>query len=141
MAMKAAAMMALLVGLWSGGAAMGQSGNSDVHQSTTAPTDARFEVVQSEIAAKWTFLLDRFTGHVWQLVVTANNGNAWESVRIIGLPTIAAPSAPRFQIFESGIAAKFQFLLDTVSGKTWTLITQKNRDGSSDGLIWEPFEQ
>ena len=79
---------AVLVGLLSGGAPMGQPENSDVHQSTVLPSNAQFEVVQSELAAKWTFLLDRFTGHVWQLVGTADNGNAWESVRVIGLPEI-----------------------------------------------------
>ncbi len=40
---------------------------SDIHQQTTTPVGARFEIVQSELAAKWTFRLDRFTGRVSQL--------------------------------------------------------------------------
>ena len=32
---------------------------SDIHQHTVAPSNARFEIVQSELAAKWTFRLDR----------------------------------------------------------------------------------
>ena len=43
---------------------------SDVHQQTVAPINARFEIVQSELAAKWTFRLDRFTGRIAQLVQT-----------------------------------------------------------------------
>ena len=37
------------------------------HQTTTPPSDHRFEIIQSQLAAKWTFRLDRFTGQVSQL--------------------------------------------------------------------------
>jgi hypothetical protein len=48
---------------------------SDIHQHTTPPVGARFEVLQSELAAKWTFLLDRYTGRVSQLVKTKDDEN------------------------------------------------------------------
>jgi len=59
--------------------------NSDIHQQTTAPVGARFEIVQSELAAKWTFRLDRFTGQVSQLVNATGGGVAWEVMGIVGL--------------------------------------------------------
>ena len=46
------------------GSAAAQSIAANVHQSTTQPTDGRFEIVQSPLAAKWTFRLDRYTGNL-----------------------------------------------------------------------------
>ena len=41
-----------------------------VHAMTTQPPAARFEIVQSTVAARWTFRLDRYTGEVHQIVET-----------------------------------------------------------------------
>jgi hypothetical protein len=92
---------------------------SDVHQQTTPPSGARFEILQSELAAKWTFRLDRYTGRVAQLVRTQEDDNTWEEMRVIGLPTVTSPSRARFQLFASGLAARYMFLIDTDTGKTW----------------------
>jgi hypothetical protein len=100
---------------------------SDVHQHSTAPPNARFEIVQSLLAAKWTFRLDRFTGHVAQLVRTKEDDNAWEEMEVTGLPTLHAPARPRFQIFTSGLAVKHTFLIDTDIGKTWVVVTRKRK--------------
>lgn len=115
---------------------------SDVHQQTTTPPNARFEIVQSELAAKWTFRLDRFTGRVAQLVKTKDDDNAWEETEVIGLPPIAAPSRPRFQLFTSGLAARYTFLIDTDTGKSWVVVSVKARrfDGTEyDVNRWVPF--
>lgn len=116
---------------------------SDVHQQTTAPPNARFEVVQSELAARWTFRLDRFTGHVAQLVETEDAGDAWEEMTVIGLPPLDMPTRARFQIFTSGLAAKHTFLIDNDTGRTWVVVssTGKNADGTDYKIdLWEPFE-
>ena len=86
---------------------------SDVHQTTQPPSDARYEIVQSELAAKWTFRLDRHTGRIAQLVSTKDEGLAWEDMLMAGLPSMATASKPRFQLFTSGIAARHTFLIDT----------------------------
>jgi hypothetical protein len=112
-----AAATALLVWLLVTVGAFAQTENTDVHQSTSSPPNARFEIVQSEIAAKWSFRLDRFAGPAWQLVKTKDGDDPWEPMRVVGLPAIVNPSSPRFQIFASGIAAKFTFLIDTMSGQ------------------------
>lgn len=112
------------------------------HQATTPPPDTRFEIVQSQLAAKWTFRLDRFTGQVSQLVKTLDERNAWEPMEVIDLPIVFKPLKPRFQIFTSGLAARHTFLLDTESGRTWVIVhqTRQGADGSQYEVnLWEPF--
>jgi hypothetical protein len=115
---------------------------SDVHQRTASPPNARFEIVQSELAAKWTFRLDRFTGHVAQLTVNKLGENVWEEMQVIGISQSPAPLRAHFQIFTSGIAAKHTFMIDTDTGKTWVVTSSKgkNDDGTEyDINRWEPF--
>jgi|SRR5579872_166928 len=115
---------------------------SDIHQQTTAPAGARFEIVQSEIAARWTFRLDRFTGHVSQLVTPADGRSAWENMVVIDLPPASAPSHAKFQIFTSGISARHTFLIDVETGKTWVIVSNKttDKDGHEEEyFLWEPF--
>ncbi len=112
------------------------------HQQTTPPPNARFEIVQSPLAARWTFRLDRFSGRVAQLVKTPDYDNIWKEMEIIGLPATSTPARPRFQIFTSGLAARYTFLLDTETGKTWLVVTGKRRsqDGSEYEVnLWQPF--
>ena len=114
------------------------------HQSTAAPPESRFEIVQSTLAAKFTFRLDKWTGRVWQLVQTKSNGNAWEELEVMSRPKLDTPSRARFQIFTSGLAARHTFLIDTVAGKTWVIVTakRKNDDGTDyEVVLWEPFEE
>ena len=117
---------------------------SDMHQQTTAPPDARFEIIQSELAAKWTFRLDRYTGRVAQLVLTKDNADAWEPMEVVGLPSVPTPTRARFQLFTSGLAAKHTFLIDTDTGQSWVIVSAKrtNADGKEyDASIWEPFAE
>ena len=117
---------------------------SDIHQQTTAPPGARFEIVQSQLAAKWTFRLDRYTGRVAQLVLTETGANAWELMEAIGLPSILAPTEARFQLFTSGLAAKHTFLIDTKTGDSWVIVSAKRRNAGGkeyDASLWEPFAQ
>jgi hypothetical protein len=115
---------------------------SDVHQQTVAPINARFEIVQSELSAKWTFRLDRFTGRVAQLVQTRDGGMAWQDTPVIGIPQISSPLRARFQVFTSGLAAIHTYLIDTETGRTWQLASEKgkNPDGSEfENVVWQPF--
>jgi hypothetical protein len=116
---------------------------SDIHQSTIAPSDARFAIVQSELAAKWTFRLDRVTGHVAQLVHTKEGDSAWEDMKVIDIRPTANSSRAHYQIFTSGLAAKWTLLIDTESGRTWQLTTSKGKqsDGTdSEENLWSPME-
>jgi hypothetical protein len=120
-------------------AAHGQE--SPIHNQTTPPPNAKFEIVQSQIAAKYTFRLDRFTGQVSQLVHTSTGGNSWENMRVIDASKASTNTYPHFQIFLSGIAAKHSFLIDTDSGNTWTLTTLTDDAGKETEVVWKPFEE
>lgn len=89
-----------------------------IHQSTSSPPDARFEIIQSPISAKWTFLLGRFTGQSFQLVKT-DVGNAWLSVPSQDPPKPSGPMKPRYAIFTSRLAARYTFMLNADTGRTW----------------------
>jgi len=112
------------------------------HQLTSPPSTARFEIVQSQLAAKLTFRLDRYSGHIWQLVKTSDDDNSWEEMPVLGLPKGQTTSRPHFQIFTSGLAARHTFLIDNDTGKTWVVVTGKRK--AKDGIeyeinSWQPF--
>ena len=106
-----------------------------IHQSTSLPPDARFEIIQSPLAAKWTFRLDRFTGRVFQLVKTQEDGVAWQPMPNSRSPQLSNPMKPRFVIFTSGLAARHTFLVDSYTGQTWILKLFLGIVG------WQPFKE
>ncbi|MDR6586357.1 hypothetical protein [Herbaspirillum frisingense] len=126
------------------GSANAQTSPHASHQTTSAIPNARYEIVQSPMAARWTFKLDRYTGTVWQLVSTPDSGLTWEGMMIVQSPIVASSSKPRFQLFTSGIAARHTFLFDTETGRTWQLTTQKftPKDSTQEIEInaWQPFQ-
>lgn len=114
------------------------------HQQTTIGPNARYEVVQSTLAARLTFRLDRFTGRVWQIVRTKDDDTAWEEMQVRETPKLQNPNRPRFQLFTSGIAARHTFLIDGDTGKTWLVVNSKKKgiDGSqTDESVWQPFAE
>ncbi|MBF0631963.1 MAG: hypothetical protein HQL89_13360 [Magnetococcales bacterium] len=115
---------------------------SSSHQFTSPPLEARFEILQSQLAARWTFRLDRYSGRIWQLVITSDGDSTWEEMPVMGLPKGQATALPHFQIFTSGLAARHTFLIDNDTGKTWVLISRKlnNKDGTvHETNSWELF--
>ena len=113
-------------------------------QFTTPSPTARYEIVQSTLAVKATFRLDRYTGKVWELVRTNDDQNAWQETLVYARPQVTSLGRPRFQIFTSGILLRQTFLLDEDTGKTWQLVTGKDKD--KDGTefeyrAWEPFPE
>ena len=106
--------------------------------SSPPPANARYTIVQSPLAGKWQFLLDRYAGYVYQIVKTNDGGVAWEKTRVIGLPEKRSGNRPHYQIFTSGLAARHTFLLDTNTGQSWVLISQTTPDGSTL-IVWEMF--
>jgi hypothetical protein len=104
-------------------------------QVTTASPAARFEIVQSTLAVKATFRLDRYTGRVWELARSKDDETSWQETRVIDRPQIQNPNRPRFQLFTSGLAMRHTFLLDGDTGRTWLLVTGKGKD--KDGTEYE----
>ena len=88
--------------------------------STVAPLNARFTIIQSPLAAKWQFALDRIDGRIFQLADTGS-GMIWEETQVVGLSSNKTDTKPHYQMFTSGLAARHTFLLDTDNGLTWLL--------------------
>jgi hypothetical protein len=99
---------------------------------TNVPSSVRFQIVQSTLAAKVTFKLDKQQGFVWLLVEDKDKNFSWEFVPVEGLEPNSAKSI-RYQLFTSGIAARFTFLLDTETGASWiyVLVTDPKTDEKS----------
>lgn len=105
---------------------------------TAFPPNGRYEIVQSPVLQKLTFILDRYEGMVWQIVVDAEGQESWELMQVLSPPVFAAsanrPKEPRFQIFVSGRMARSTFLLDCSTGRVWQDVVDK--DGVS---LWQPM--
>lgn len=65
---------------------------------------------------------------------------AWEEMRVHDLPvTDPLEKLVRFQLFTSTIAARHTYLMDLLTGKTWTLTTLTNDNGRETETCWRPF--
>jgi len=110
------------------------------YSSTTIGQQARYEIVQSTLAARWTFRVDRVCGNIGQLVTTSSEGVTWEPMFVSGLPRCTADGKIRWQLFTSGLAARHTFLMNTETGKTWQVQTGKDSKGG-EFTAWFPFEE
>jgi hypothetical protein len=77
--------------------------------------------VQSTLNVLQTFKLDKQSGNVQLLVKKLNGSDGWEDLEVEGLKA-SSPKGNHFQIFISGLAAKFTFLLDTDTGTCWHFV-------------------
>ena len=111
------------------------------HQYTEVPVNARFVFLQSEIAAKVTLRLDRFSGDVFQLVTDAEGNLGWEQMPVYSRPVIRQNSCPRFSLFTSSFGVRMTFLMDNDTGQTWQL--QQEDRGSEIGKVnvWAPLSE
>jgi hypothetical protein len=132
--MRSAAILILFVTLLSPlHAQETQEQHPQVPRQTEAAAGSRFRIIQSDLAARLTFRLDRYSGKVSQLVRDTSGNSAWQSMDIFPEPSVKTPDHARFQIFTSGLAVKFTFLIDNDLGTTWQLVqaTTKATDGTS----------
>lgn len=106
------------------------------HETSSGIAGAKFEIVQSPTVARLTFRLNRFTGDTDQLVVRPNDQTLhWQRIGFAGqIPY--RDSQPRYVLFISGLAARFTFLMDTLSGLTWQLVKDKD-----DENVWEQIDR
>jgi hypothetical protein len=112
-----------------------------MHQQTT-PANSRYEIIQSSIAAKWTFRLDKQTGRVWRLAELTNGDSRWDEMPVTGAGKPHTTGKAHFQIYMSGLAAQYTFLIDTDTGKTWVAVmgTRQHDNGTEyEIVVWQPF--
>jgi hypothetical protein len=107
---------------------------SELGVTSQFPSDARYEIIQSPLAGKYQFRLDKQTGKTWVLQYDANNDEIWTETIIYGLP-VATTTKIHFQIVMSGLTAKYMLLLDTDNGKTWVAYNS----ASGNGVTWYPM--
>jgi hypothetical protein len=93
-------------------------------------TNGRFEIVQSPMAAQYTFKLDRVRGQVWQHVESKGE-SLWEPMLVVPPPDVSTGTLPRFQIMLSGIVARDSFLIDSQTGSVW-ILTSGGWEGMKD---------
>ena len=103
---------------------------------TAAAPNARFQVAQSPVLAGLTFLLDTWTGDVWNWVEDKDRNNAWEMMSVQSPEPWSLPVHQRFQIILSGKVARISILLDSDTGMTWQYVTRS--DPKAPGL-WQPL--
>lgn len=110
-----------------------------VHHETATPENARYQIIQAQTAAKWTFRLDRYNGQLGILVQNKDGAYVWQNTKVVNPPDVPNANKPRFQAFLSGLSAKFCFLIDTETGKSWSLVTLTDKDGKETDYVWQPF--
>lgn len=114
----------------------GQSQETTPNQATTAPAESRYEIIQSTIAAKSTFKLDKIVGTVYLLVEKRTGGLTWQSMVVESAPYDTKVSGKvNYQIFTSGISMRYTFLLNVNTGVTWVL----SEDIDTKELFWKPM--
>lgn len=109
------------------------------HAHSTISEKSRYEIVQSHLAAKWTFRLDRFCGHVAQYVSTPNGGFVWQPMLIERLPKCLEDGNVHYQLFSSSLAARHTILINVDSGVSWLLATVTNK--GQEIAVWQLFEK
>lgn len=106
-------------------------------QRTAAPSESRFEIVQSEIAVAFTIRLDKYTGQTWQIRNMATGEKIWQQVNREDNPsdTVTIPGKVNYQIFTSGLTLENTFLINVHSGATWQLFFYPKGDKV---MYWRP---
>lgn len=112
----------------------GQDLQSVQKQTSTLPSDARYEIVQSGIGSQWTFKLDRITGNVERLASTESGNLVWIKTRVLPHPKAVNSAKPHYQIVVASQPPYVALLLDTESGATWQLLPR------DDGGVWQTIE-
>ncbi len=113
-----------------------QSVANESNQKTTVPSDSRFEILQSELVARITLKIDKYTGNVYQIVQKQDQSLTWEQIWVTPQKNDKKlNNRVNYQLFASGLAARFTFMININTGVTWQLT-----EGKSGGLYWAPIE-
>lgn len=109
------------------------SNNNNNLSEKTDIADARFEIIQSPIARKYTVKIDKETGETWLLVVNKEKKLCWEQLYKGSTSYYDTKNEGKnnYLIFMGGVAAKDMFLLNVNTGACWQLV-----EDLSDGSYW-----
>jgi len=109
----------------------------DVKGSEKTSTEGgRYEIIQSKVARKYTFKLDKKTGIIYQMVKSRNDEIVWETMIILDLKYEYTITDINYQLFLGDFTVSDSFLMNIHTGKTWQLfIDDKTKD-----YFWAPVE-
>jgi hypothetical protein len=96
---------------------------------STSTESGRFEFIQSTIARRISFMLDKYTGRVWQMVQISKQGEIGFAPIPKDIPSTDAKSEKiNYQLYMSGTALKDCFLLNINTGEVWQLVEDKDEE-------------
>jgi len=102
------------------------------NQFSNTPETSRFQIVQSEIGARYTFNIDKYTGSVF-LLVKSKSGFTWRIIESENQEFDKKISDQvNYQLFTSGLGLRYTFLINVNTGITWQL----TEDSKTGNLFW-----
>lgn len=104
--------------------------------SSTIPQSSRYEIIQSNLIARFTFKIDKYSGNVYQLVSDTADVQSWSKMKRIKhvSDVIVNKSKVNYQLFTSGITVRFTYLVNIDTGASWLLVKD-----DEDNNLWEPI--
>ena len=110
----------------------------DTYVQTDVCSNARFEIIQSSIAAKATYMIDKYFGFTFCAVENPLDSTMnWEIIESEPHPDDKTENLGKvnYQLFISSISLKFTYLININTGATWELC----RNTDTGKLFWRPF--
>jgi hypothetical protein len=111
----------------------GQQGSDNPGSNQkTSLLGGRWEFFMSEIAARGTYKIDKYTGRVYVMVLDKEDESlTWQFVdKEKNNKDIQKQGLINYQLFSSGIAMRHTYLLNTNTGLVWQLVTDE------DGILY-----
>ena len=86
----------------------------------TSVDNGRYEIVQSEIMRRLIFLLDKYTGDVYQNLLSTKDERVWRKLKKVGSTNDVTPQTQiNYQLFVGGFSINDIFLPNINTGETW----------------------
>ena len=95
----------------------------------TSVDNGRYEIVQSEVMRRLIFMIDKYTGDIYQNVLSTGDERVWRKLSKIGDSKDFSPKTQiNYQLFVGGFNVQDIFLLNINTGETWYLFEDKKTE-------------
>lgn len=109
--------------------------DTERHSQSTSLVGGRYEIIMSDKAAKYSFRIDKFRGDVYLLVNTDKGEIGWEKMHVeASLFDPNSSDSINYQLYMSGIASKYTFLMNVNTGTTWQLV--EDTSNKKNSVYW-----
>lgn len=96
---------------------------------STSVDNGRYEIVQSEVMRRLIFMIDKYTGDIYQNVLSTGDERVWRKLSKIGDSKDFSPKTQiNYQLFVGGFNVQDIFLLNINTGETWYLFEDKKTE-------------